>query len=191
VRTWRDWHEVHQPFELRYHTRLGIPWCSDEAQFWGHWNSVFDFIGQTDGRSLDIGCGPRPPFGRGSVAIDPLADEYRKLAPSEWWEDIEVFAAPAETFVPDLEGGFDVVMCWNCLDHTIGWRDILANMARYGKPEAVFTLATDFREVHRGHPGFERDDFWAELGRHFEVVREAENFASRDLALVLERREDA
>jgi hypothetical protein len=77
-------------------------------------------------------------------------------------------------------------MSWNCLDHTIGWRTILANLKAYGKKGAVYAIATDFKPPHTGHPGFERDDFFTELERvGFTVTKYVEDFQERDVALVL------
>jgi hypothetical protein len=182
MRTWKAWKETHQPFELSYHINEGIGWCEDEAQFHGFWDAIFDFIG-VKGEKLDIGCGPRPPFGEG-IAVDPLADSYRKLRP-QWWEGITAYSQPAEEFIPELEGKFQTVLCWNCLDHTIGWKQILLNLKSYGAKDAVYAIATDFKPPHIGHPGFDRAEFFTELEKHFEVTKYAEDFQERDVALVL------
>jgi hypothetical protein len=194
VRTWQDWNAVHQPYELRYHTRKGIEWCSNEERFRGFWTAVFQFAGIGSGQRtlLDVGCGPRPPFARYATAasvfaIEPLANEYRKLVPPEWWQGVVAFAQPAETFLPDLAGRCDAVMCWNCLDHTIGWRQILSNIAAYGSSDAVYAVATDFKPPAVGHPGFDRDEFFNELTKNFRIVEQREGFQRLDVALVLER----
>jgi hypothetical protein len=196
VRTWADWETVHQPFELNWHKRKGVAWCSDDERFWGHWLSVFEFAGIGDPAQrtfLEVGCGPRPALKRfaaqGKVfAIDPLADEFKKITPPDWWARVTAYAQPAETLVSELCGRCDVVMCWNCLDHTIGWREILVNLGAYGSAGTVYALATDTSaNPHVGHPGFEREDFFAELTRRFEVVEQRENSWNLELALVLKR----
>jgi len=184
MRTWQDWEQIHQPFELDYHATQGIAWCSDEKQFQDFWGTIFDFIG-VEGECLDVGCGPRPPFGSGSTAIDPLAFRYKNLVP-QWWAGVTAYNQPAEGLVEPLKGSFQTVMSWNCLDHTIGWRTILANLKAYGKKGAVYAIATDFKPPHTGHPGFERDDFFTELERvGFTVTKYVEDFQERDVALVL------
>lgn len=183
MKTWQDWENIHQPFELQYHIEEGIAWCEDDKRFGAFWDEIFAFVG-VRGRCLDVGCGPRPPFGPNSTALDPLADAYRKLRP-EWWEGIAHHSGPAETLVRGLKGRFMTVMCWNCLDHTIGWRQILRNLRAYGIPSATHAIATDFNPPSIGHPGFDRDEFFTELERHFEIVKQAENFQERDVALVL------
>ena len=198
MRTWADWERIHQPFELGWHKRKGVALYSDDERFQGHCTSVFEFAGigdPTQHTFLEVGCGPRPALKRFATqgdmfAIEPLADEFKKITPPDWWAEVTAYAQPAETLVPELCGRCDVVMCWNCLDHTIGWREILANLAAYGSARTVYALGTDTcekRDPHVGHPGFEREDFLAELTRRFEVVEQRENSWNLELAFVLKR----
>lgn len=182
VKTWADWEQVHQPYELRYHSEQGIAWCRDDERFTGFWQPILDFVG-VKGECLDVGCGPRPPLGFGSWAIEPLADAYRTLCP-EWWEGIQVVAGPAENLVIDFVGQFETVLCWNCLDHTIGWQQILANIASYGHAGTRFGFAMDFNPPSPGHPGFERAEFYAALGERFRILDERTDFQERQVALV-------
>lgn len=183
MKTWQDWEETHQPFELQYHIEKGIPWCEDDLKFREFWGDIFDFIG-VKRPCIDIGCGPRPPFGAFSTAIDPLADQYRRLRP-KWWEGVRSYSTPAERFHTELSGRFQTVMCWNCLDHTIGWQQILQNLSAYGRQGATFALATDFNPPSVGHPGFDEAEFFTELAKHFEIQKYERNFQERDIALVL------
>lgn len=182
MRTWQDWEQTHQPFELDYHSTQGIAWCRVENQFRGFWDTILEWA--EIGGGLDVGCGPRPPLGPGSYAIDPLAFRYKQMVP-EWWKDIIAFNQPAESPITELAGKFNSVLCWNCLDHTIGWKRILANLKAYGTKQATFAIATDFKPPHIGHPGFEREDFFKEVDKHFEVTKYAEDFQERDVALVM------
>jgi hypothetical protein len=76
----------------------------------------------------------------------------------------------------------DTVICWNCIDHAIGWCDILANMRAYARPDATIAVATDFYPPFLGHPGFPRAEFMAEIDKHFEIIEKREPFG-RQLAL--------
>jgi hypothetical protein len=184
LRTWNAWRELHQPFELDW-WREHIPEGHlDDPGFTTAWDEVRGFI-EPAGRVIDIGCGPRPPFAP-CVVIEPLADEYRKIVSPEWWRDVEVHAQPAEKLVPGLRG--DTIICWNCIDHAVGWRSILESMRLYGNPGAKFAIATDFHAPFLGHPGFERDVFEAEIAKLFVVDRQREPFG-RHLAMVMRARE--
>jgi hypothetical protein len=156
----------------------------DDAEFATKWNEVRQFIG-VHGDVLDIGCGPRPPFAPCTV-IDPLANKYREMTPRRWWRDVTVYAQPAEVALVDLQQKFDTVICWNCLDHTIGWKTILASMwwyARHREGTRV-GIATDFYPPFDGHPGFDRAEFTAEVAQQFHVLESREPFG-RQLALVM------
>jgi hypothetical protein len=191
-RTWQAWVGVHQPFELDW-WRNAIPnggHLVDDAGFAARWQPIRKFIAPR-GRVLDIGCGPRPPF-FGSVVIDPLAMRYQEIAPAAWWQAVcGIHAVPAETMIEQLRGQFDTVVCWNCLDHTIGWRDILDNMWAYGAPGARLAIATDFHPPFIGHPGYERETFMAEIDKRFAVIERCEPFDQQQpiaLALLLQAR---
>lgn len=178
-----EWKEIHQPYELNYHKVAGVKWCSNEEQFQTFWDKIKKFI-EPKGRVLDIGCGPRPPFK--GTCIEPLGDEYKKISPKEWWEDIELICKPAEEFIPELEGQFDTVISWNCLDHTYNWREIIKNMRRYVKDDGIIAIATDMREPMLGHPSFKKEDFWSEINK-MKIVHLKNNFQEREVALVLKK----
>jgi hypothetical protein len=156
----------------------------DDADFYLHWDAIREFI-NPESVIIDIGCGPRPPFAP-CIAIDPLADEYRKLdsVKPEWWHGVIAVAMPAETELFQLHGKARTVVCWNCLDHTIGWKSILDNMLSYGSKDARFAIATDFYPPFDGHPGYEREEFEAEIDKRFVITQQREPF-DRQLALVM------
>lgn len=133
------------------------------------------------GAILEIGCGPRPAFLPCTV-IDPLALEYQRITPPEWWKGVTVHPLPAEYRIKGLQA--DTVICWNALDHAIGWRDILDNMLVYGRPNAHYALATDFQPPFVGHPSYSRSEFEAEIARRFRVLERREPFG-RELALLM------
>lgn len=181
LRTWEAWHHVHQPFELDWwSTKLAEGHSCDDTQFTEMWREAKEFIKPT-GIVLDIGSGPRPPFAP-CIVIDPLANEYRKITPQAWWNDVVVHAVPAEHFIKDLFA--HTIICWNCLDHTIGWKTILGNMVGYGDASTRYAVATDFFEPFIGHPGFERVEFMQEINKHFTVIDRREPLG-RELALLM------
>ena len=185
LRTWEAWRETHQPFELQW-WKDNLDNYRDDAAFEEMWREVRDFI-QPKGLILDIGCGPRPPF-KPCIVIEPLADEYQKITPSEWWKGVTVYAQPAELLIEQLlKLRFDTVICWNCIDHTIGWREILDSMVEYGDAGTRYGLATDFWEPFIGHPGFEREEFMAEVEKRFEIIDRREPLG-RQLALLMKIR---
>lgn len=189
MRTWEAWSTVHQPFELQWWTDALASGHStiDDVKFDQQWQPIKDWI-KPEPLVVDIGCGPRPPFAP-CVAIDPLADEYRKLAhvQPEWWHGVTAINGIAEIELFHLGGKARTVICWNCLDHTIGWKDILDNMLAYGMDDARFAIATDFWPPFRGHPGYERREFMAEIGKRFEIIERREPF-DRTLALLMKRK---
>jgi SAM-dependent methyltransferase len=185
LRSWEAWHKVHQPYELEWWRR-----AIEEGHYRGngHAKEVKQFVKfiQPFGNTLDVGCGPSPMF-HPSTVIEPLAVEFRKLVPEEWWEDVAVYARPAEEHLEQLDGKFDTVVCWNCLDHAVGWREILANMRAYVKPDGRVSVATDFHDPYPGHPGFGREEFEAEVAKHFVVVDKREPLG-RQLAIRMRTR---
>ena len=190
---WEDWRNIHQPFELAYHRDYGVNWCSDDARFWEFWDAILDFVRVPEqGTIVDIGCGPRPPLQRYAEThdvhvLDPLLSDYLQLTPGAWWEGLTVYTRPGETPIPVKNA--DLVMSWNCLDHTIGWKDILTNVHNYLKPGGVFVCATDFQPPHVGHPGFKQEDFENALSSLFEIQETKEHFQEREKAYRLIKKE--
>lgn len=189
LRTIEAWRDIHQPFELNW-------WKEHIAQ--GHltdpgwtlfWDDVRAFI-EPHGRTIDIGCGPRPPFAP-CYAIDPLILEYKAITPGKWWAGVIAYSDPAEDLIPSLRGKGDTIVCWNCLDHTVGWKQILDNMLAYGAPNARFAIATDFHEPFVGHPGYPRTEFDAEIDKRFHIHkrrRQRPGHHDRDLSLLMTAR---
>lgn len=193
--TWPQWEKRHQPYELNYHLQTGIEWCKDQAKFEDFWWKIFDFAtftGRILGKTLDIGCGPRPPFKLWPdvdlTVVDPLAAKYFDASPASWWEGVEIHAQPAERRISSLVGQFDTLLCWNCLDHTVEYDKILENIAAYAKKDALIALSTDFHPPGIGHPGYEREAFMEKLLSLFDVVKERANFQERDMAWVLKKK---
>jgi len=182
LRSWDAWRSVHQPFELDWQRNAVASGHYDSVVVVQEWQAIREFI-DARGAILDIGCGPKPMFFPSTV-IDPLVDEYRKFTPREWWDGILAYAQPAENHI---DGKFDTIVCWNTLDHTIGWREILVNIASYAQPWSRIAIATDFHPPFPGHPGFERWEFQEEIDRMFEVIDRREPLG-RQLALKLRKK---
>lgn len=181
LRTWDAWNKIHQPFELGWWKRAlrnghdGLP---------GKHQEMAEFI-KPHGVIIDIGSGPRPVF-TPCIVIEPLAFEYQKIAPKEWWEGVAIFNRPAEQRIEGLRA--DTIICWNCINHSIGWREILDNMRSYANDGATLALATEFNQPFVGHPGFSREDFMKEIDQRFKVVDQREPFDRMHLALLMEVR---
>lgn len=181
LRTWEAWRTIHQPFELGWWKDvLANKGHSQDPGFAAHWNPVREFIEPT-GRVIDIGCGPRPPFSPCTV-IEPLANEYKTITPPEWWDGVIVHAQPAEQRIEGLQG--ETVICWNAIDHLIGWREVLDTMLAYGSPSARFAIATDFWPPFVGHPGFGKQEFMAAINERFVIHKQRLNF-DRALSLLM------
>jgi hypothetical protein len=185
LRTWDAWRDIHQPFELDWWRTALAEGHSSDQWFLDHWAPVKAFI-EPKGKILDIGCGPRPPFAPCTV-IEPLALDYYKITPWQWWRGVTVIPFRAEVLIEDLRGAADTVICWNCLDHTIGWPLILDNMLAYGTEDARFAVATDFSEPFVGHPGYPREAFEREIDARFKIEKKREDFRHA-LALLMKRR---
>jgi hypothetical protein len=186
-RSWEAWSAVHQPWELEWQRENGrFDSASDiNVGFAKHWLPMRTFI-DPEGSVLDIGCGPRPPFAPCTV-IDPLAAAYMQSTPIEWWRDVVVHSQPAEQRIPELDRWADTVICWNCLDHAVGWQEILDNIIAYAKPRARIAIATDFHNPYDGHPGFGENEFMSEIHQRF-VVDKVRPKWRQDIAMLLRRR---
>jgi len=184
------WQKFYQEYEVIYWQRMGIEWCADEEQFENHWNSIKSWIGELDGEVLDIGCGARPPFD--AICIEPLADEYKKIAPEEWWKGKEVYVQPAEDFIDKFEAKFDYVISWNSLDHAYDWRKVLDNMKRYVKKDGTIIISTDCRfgeeksyKVEHPQLGLSIEEFVNFIQNDFMIMKMERKNVDRDLSLIL------
>lgn len=183
LHSWDAWKSIHQPFELDWWKEAIPRGHLKDEDFIPFVQEIKDFVEPT-GRVLDIGCGPRPFFPPCTV-IEPLAEEYQKFSPPEWWQGVTVFNQPAEEPIPDQQ--FDTIICWNAIDHTIGWIEILNQIHNYCAPNARVAIATDFHPPFVGHPGFPRKVFMREIEKRFEIHKVKEPFG-RALALLMTAR---
>ena len=204
----KEWLEVHQPFELAYHKRRNFRWPGQEAVWDEQWDNVFGFAGiSKDGFNssqamLDVGCGSKPAldwFREGEKwFVDPLLDEFRHIpqVAIHWakHDPSRLIAKTGEDFIPDFEGRFDFILCWNAIDHAYNAEAVLRNIHAYAKPEALILLGTDMGEKpHLGHPGIgTRAGFMSTLRELFHIEREASSGFKycRQKAFILRKRTD-
>ena len=170
--SWDRWRDLHQPFELDWWREHHQENFADPA-FTEKWAAIRQWIDAPAGPWLDIGCGPRPPFAPCTV-IEPLANDYIAMVGMQWWKHVDISDGPAEKRVEELQGRFASVSCWNALDHMIGWREALANMAFYAKDDGVISLSVDFQGPFLGHPGVPEAEFRAEVRKLFTLTNYGE-----------------
>lgn len=198
-----EWVSTHQPFELRFHQKKNYRW--DEQAFQGQWDELFGrFLGLTPqtyqaGQTLlDVGCGSRPVLdwfqdGPRKCFLDPLLSQYREIEQMRgFWSgkpEENLLSLPAEQLAPELAGQCDFVNCWNVLDHTYDWRQILDNIRDYAKPGAFVCLGTDFESHGIGHPGIDDKPYFENfIETHFRVRARRSNYVHREVALCLVRK---
>lgn len=96
-------------------------------------------------RVLDVGCGPRGTLewadtAAERVGVDPLADAYRDLHARP--HAMTYVAAGAEA-LPFPDGHFDVVGCFNALDHVDDLQAATGELGRVAAPGATLLLVVD------------------------------------------------
>jgi SAM-dependent methyltransferase len=197
-----EWSQRHQPFELRFHQGQNYRW--DDDAFFAQWDEVFGrFLGlRKDAFGpgsvlLDVGCGSRPVLDwftgeSQKYFLDPLLAEFCRIERmSPYWRGKSpdtLFSQPAEQPITQLFGRCDFVNCWNVLDHTYDWRQILQNVRDYARPGGLVCIGTDFRAHGDGHPGIDdRGYFDRFLGDHFRLDAVRSDYVHRELALKLVR----
>ena len=137
------WEKIHQPYEFNYWKEKGIFDYSNEEYFVEYWMNIWKWINVIPGREvLDIGSGPRPVMKEGYV-IEPLGKRYIEIAKKSWWENIILYAKPAEEFIQELQNKFNFILCWNSIDHSYDPLKVLENINRYLKEGGILVLATD------------------------------------------------
>lgn len=131
--------------ELRYWRSVTRPIRDDRAKLEherSHYEQFFtSFFGLTRAdyagkRVLDIGCGPCGSLEWATMAaervgLDPLAEEYRRLANDR--QAMTYCAAPSEA-MPFPDGYFDSVSSFNSLDHVDDVDATIAEICRVTAP---------------------------------------------------------
>jgi len=152
--------------ELRYWRGVTRPIRDDRTKL-EHERAHYEYFFTTffglkaedySGRALlDIGCGPCGSLewaksARERVGLDPLADEYRKLANDT--QAMTYCAASSET-IPYPDGHFDSVSAFNCLDHVDDVQKTIAEMKRVTAPGGRILLIVEI-----GHAPTPTEPHW-------------------------------
>lgn len=186
--TYEEWKNKHQPWELKYHQQGNFRWPGREHLWDEQWDNIFKHFGELDKDTfndddvlVDIGCGSRPAlqwFNKGiKYNIDPLLSDYLKISKLEdHWKPYtlsQLISEPAEKLQENLVNKCDFVLCWNVLDHTYDWKEILKNCYSYLKKDGIFLLGTDVGgHDHIGHPGISnRDEFLLHINSLFNITK--------------------
>lgn len=121
-------------------------------------------------RVLEVGSGVTGllyAFGGNIVGVDPLAEDYRARWPNRT-RDVELIKAFGED-LPFPDAAFDVILCYNVVDHTEQPAQILAEIARVLKPGGLF-----FFSVNVHHPIYRAaaaiHAAWRAAGVPFEIT---------------------
>jgi len=206
------WKDIHQPFELNYHKKPNYRWGNfKNSWMWDDcWDKLFgDFMQFTKNQFkneemiLDVGCGSRPAFdwftSGDKYYLDPLLNDYLKIKEmKEYWKDKpknKLISEAAENLRDDLIGKFSFILCWNVLDHTYDFKDIIKNISMYLKEDGVALIGNDvLKPPHIGHPGVESESsFFNEIEKYFKIEREEDshsmdNILYRDACLKLSKK---
>ena len=168
--------------ELRYWRGVTAPIRDNRAKLeherahYEHFYTSFFGLSREDydGRALlDIGCGPCGSLewaknARERVGLDPLADEYRKLANDT--QAMTYCAAPSEA-IPYPDGHFDSVSAFNCLDHVDDVEKTVREMKRVTAPGGRILLIVEIGHAPTPTEPHHLDESVVELfAPEFEVV---------------------
>ena len=132
-----SWESIAQPSELAFHQNN--KWREDKNfvieskklfEYFGF--DGYDFLGKN---VMDLGAGSklRTTFfvGANIYVVEPLADEFKKIAHCDYSSAKSVFSMPAEELVGDLIGNMDIVTSINVLDHCYNFPKIISNISKY------------------------------------------------------------
>jgi len=168
--------------ELRYWRGVTRPIRDDRAKLEherSHYEQFFttffglaraDYAGK---RLLDIGCGPCGSLEWAAeaaerVGLDPLAEDYRKLANDR--QQMTYCAAPSEA-IPYPDGHFDSVSTFNSLDHVDDVDKTIAEIKRVTAPSGRVLLIVEIGHVPTPTEPHHLDETIAlKFGPEFEAV---------------------
>ncbi len=126
-------------------------YLSSKKAYWWRLLDQLDVTIIAGAHVLDAGCGPAGVFTllherQRVTALDPLLPRYERLS---------VFAAneyPGVQFVPEalekteLTTPFDVIYCFNAINHVADWEKSLDTLTRLARPGTQLVISSD---VHR------------------------------------------
>ena len=97
---------------------------------------------------LDAGCGPAGIFmvleGHQVVALDPLLPQYEERLPHfrrNQYPEVQFYATRLEDF--NAQGKYDIVFCWNVINHVDDIDRSLEQLIRAAKPGGILILSVD------------------------------------------------
>jgi hypothetical protein len=149
----QSWAAAAQEQEFAFHEanrwRRSPQFALDSASLWRHFGFRADqFRGQT---IIDFGAGSRLRTryfeDARVIAIEPLADRFRRLEFSDLGWAAQCFSAPGEVLQPTLVGVADAVVSINALDHGYDFDTAVRNIAAYLKPHAGALLSFDLHDA--------------------------------------------
>jgi len=168
--------------ELRYWRGVTRPIRDDRAKLehershYEHFFTAFfgltraDYAGK---RLLDIGCGPCGSLEWAAeaaerVGLDPLAEDYKKLANDR--QQMSYCAAPSEA-IPYPDGHFDSVSTFNSLDHVDDVEVTIAEIKRVTAPGGRVLLIVEIGHIPTPTEPHHLDEtIVAKFGPEFEAV---------------------
>jgi SAM-dependent methyltransferase len=155
----KAWQREAQPGELAFHEedqwRRSDDFPVDSARLFGHFGlGAHDYADKT---VLDLGAGSRLRTryfeGAHLIAVEPLAEQFRKLDFSDLDAADELYATPAEEFLSQCVNRVDLVASINVLDHCYDFDAIVRNVSRYLATNGLALLSFDIHtEVDPLHP---------------------------------------
>jgi SAM-dependent methyltransferase len=168
--------------ELRYWRGVTRPIRDDRAKLehershYEHFFTAFFGLSRADyagKRLLDIGCGPCGSLEWAAeaterVGLDPLAEDYKKLANDS--QQMTYCAAPSEA-IPYPDGYFDSVSTLNSLDHVDDVDKTIAEIKRVTAPGGRVLLIVEIGHIPTPTEPHHLDEtIVAKFAPEFEVV---------------------
>jgi len=178
---WWEWFlRVHLPFTQR-EEYVGYRYCEGRPMMLGCGLSGDALHATFQGDVLDLGSGAISVLecrrGCRTIAVDPLMGEFARKFPALvklGWKYNGVTYLQS-TVADLLDESFDVVWCYNVLDHIPEWREALAGCRRVLRPGGLLILGTDVRypdykmsglELDLHPSAFTAEDVYAELDKN-------------------------
>ncbi|MEM9835884.1 MAG: class I SAM-dependent methyltransferase [Bacteroidota bacterium] len=132
-----------------------VDYLADKRSYWKKVLQQLAYAPKENDRVLDAGCGPAGIFillhdQQRVTALDPLLDDYATALtvfdPKDYPE-VHFTNASIEKAILD-QAPFDVIYCFNAINHVNDWSLALDQLTAWSAPNTVLILASD---VHR-HP---------------------------------------
>ena len=128
-------------------------YLADKRTYWKRVLQQLDYMPQPAEEALEVGCGPAGVFillhdQQSFTAVDPLLKEYRErlshFQPADY-PTVEFQAQPLEK-CELAAASFQVIYCFNAINHVSDWQGCLQLITEAAAPGATLLLSSD---VHR------------------------------------------